>query len=329
MIHLSICYFTSRRIPCFEWFAASLNCETGGNYDGIRIIVVDFWMQPMPGDTERDAEWRRERATEFKGAIARWLPETPDFWHVAPKSTVWQGEHRRTKVDWFAASNARNTALCLAPDGWIAYVDDLSVLMPGWMKAVREAMAGPETMITCGAYRKVGNLQVSPDAQTITFEDRPSGHDGRWKYGNPDRPVSCAAAWMYGCSLVAPVEAFLKINGWPEALCDGLSFEDVICGVMLSKHGYTFQYDRRMLTLEDDDLHGQLPVMKRSDYGVSPNDKSHAVLRIAQEGDGWHPNYFGEEGIRGLRARVLAGDPFPICRIPENEWYTGALLKDL
>lgn len=134
---------------------------------------------------------------------------------------------------------------------------------------------------------------------------------------------------MYGCSLVAPVEAFLSINGFPEALCDGMGFEDVIAGIMLAKKGYSFQYDCRMLTLEDDDLHSQLPIMKRSDYGVSPNDKSHAVLSIAQTGDGWHPNYFGEDGIRGLRKRVLSGDPFPICRIPEHEWYTGKPLNEL
>ncbi len=325
MSHLTIAYFTSRKQPRIGWFFDSLHRETGGEYRDIRVVVVDRW------SADRGWGWRVSDDYEMLGPTAdvRIDAGGGTVIHTCPKPGVWQGEHRRTKVDWFAASNARNTALCLAPDGWIAYVDDLSVLMPGWLKAVREAMAGPETMITCGAYRKVGDLQVDPSGNVIKYDDRPSGHDSRWKHGKDDRPVSCAAAWMFGCSLVAPVEAFLRVNGWPEALCDGLSFEDVICGVMLSKHGYTFQYDRRMLTLEDDDLHGQLPVMKRSDYGVSPNDKSHAVLSIAETGDGWHPNYFGEEGIRGLRARILAGEPFPICRIPEHEFYTKTRLEDL
>jgi hypothetical protein len=305
---LTVAYFTSRKAPMIEWFFASLHRETGGDFTNMRIVIVDLWQE--------------ERANRM-GHRA-----DVDFWHVAPKPCVWQGKYRRTKIDWFSASNARNTAICLAPDGWIAFVDDLSVLTPGWLKAVREAMTA-EKVVTCGAYRKVGNLTVAQDGTIESFDDRPSGHDNRWKYGNDECPVKCEGNWMYGCSLVAPVEAFLSINGFPEALCDGMSFEDVIAGIMLSKKGYSFQYDRRMLTLEDDDLHSQLPVMKRSDYGVSPNDKSHAVLSIAQNGDGWHPNYFGDEGVRGLRQRVLAGEPFPICRIPEHEWYTGTRLEDL
>lgn len=314
MSHLTIAYFTSRKSPMIEWFFSSLNRETGGDYQGISIVVVDRWY----GDRDEN--------------IYQLWPYN-DGWgslrHVPAKPCVWQGPHRLTKEDWFAASNARNTAICLAEDGWIAFVDDLSVLTRGWLTAVREAVAGPNKIVTCGAYRKVGALIVASDGSVASFNDRPSGRDSRWEHGNDSVPVMCGGDWMYGCSLVAPVEAFLSINGFPEALCDGLGFEDVIAGIMLAKKGYSFQYDRRMLTMEDDDLHAQLPVMKRSDFGVSPNDKSHAVLNIAMNGDGWHPNYFGEEGIRGLRQRVLSGDPFPFYRIPEHEWYTGIRLEEL
>jgi hypothetical protein len=108
-----------------------------------------------------------------------------------------------------------------------------------------------------------------------------------------------------------------------------MGFEDVIAGIMLEKKGWDFSYDRRMMTFEDRDLHFVGPVMKRSDYGASPNDKSHALLNMAQQGNGWHPGFFGEEGIRGLRKRVLAGEPFPIMGIPEHEWFTGTPLRDL
>lgn len=312
---LSIAYFTSRKEPKLNWFFDSLHRETGGDYSGIKIIIVDFWKDERP--------WDQDTWTAAAHTSGRCILE-----HVTPKPTVWQGEHKLTKEEWFAASNARNTAVCLAPDGWIAFVDDVSVLMPGWLQHVREAMAGDQKAVTCGAYRKVKDLVVE-NGNVVSFTDHPGGHDNRYGYGSDIGAVECHGNWLYGCSLVAPVQAFLDINGWPEALCDGLSFEDCICGIMLGKKGYRFRYVRSMMTYESEELHAQLPVMKRSDYGVSPNDKSHAVLKMAQTGNGWHPNYFGEEGIAGLRRRVLAGEPFPIVQCPEHEWYTSTPLKDL
>lgn len=322
---LSIAYFTSRRNPAIEWFFHSLHRELKGEYADVRLVVVDFWSQELPHHnwTQEDADKRR---MHWKYQL---LPnDVIDLFFVAPKSNPWNGKDKITKVDWWAASSARNTAVCLAPDGWIAFVDDVSVLMPGWGDEVRRAMAGDPKRICCGSYRKVFDLVVDM-GNVVSLRDNPAGHDNRWGTGHDDHAVECGPNWMYGCSLIAPVEAFLEINGWNEALCNGLSFEDVITGIQLSKKGYSFEYSRKMHTLESEELHAQLPVMKRSDYGVSPDDKSHAVLRMAQEGNGWHPNYFGEEGIRGLRQRVLAGEPFPVCQIPEHEWWTKTPLKDL
>jgi hypothetical protein len=325
MSHLTIAYFTSRKQPMIEWFFDALHRETGGNYENIRVVVVDFWFSERniceegPHVDAFHAIYNAEQRIKAGGG---------KLIHGSPKPTVWQGKYKLTKVDWFAASNARNTAVCLAPDGWIAFVDDVSVLMPGWYAEVRRAMVGDRTTVTCGAYRKVFDLVVK-NGDVQSYRDNPAGHDNRFGYGSDHGAVPCYGNWMYGCSLVAPVEAFLSINGWPEAWCDGLSFEDCICGIMLEKQGYKFVYNRKMMTFESEELHAQLPVMKRSDYGVSPNDKSHAVLNAAKNGNGWHPNYFDEEGIRGLRQRVLAGEPFPIVQVPEHEWYTSTPLRDL
>lgn len=317
--HLTICYFTSRKQPMIEWFFDSLDRETKGNYEGIRLVIVDFYAWKRFGTGDRDG------LPEFDDKIARLNCEVK---YVTPKATVWQGEHRRTKVDWFAAANARNTAICHAPDGWIAFVDDLSVLLPGWLSRVRAAMDGPQNRITCGAYRKTRGMIVRA-GEVISYTNYPPGNDNRLAHVSGDGPHECSSNWLYGCSLAAPVEAFLSINGFPEALCDGMGFEDVIAGIMMGKKGYNFVYDPRMMTFESEELHAQLPIMKRSDYGVSPNDKSHAILNIALTGNGWHPNYFGEEGIRGLRQRILAGEPFPVERVPEHEWYLGTRLEEL
>ncbi len=303
-----------------EWFFDSLDRETKGNYEGIKVVVVDFWFD------QRNNEWIDAHA--MNDAALRIKAGGGVFVAGPPKPSVWQGPHRRTQVDWFAAGSCRNTAICLAPDGWIAFVDDLSVLLPGWLSRVRAAMEGPQNRITCGAYRKVKDLVVRA-GEVISYTNFPPGNDNRLAHVVGDGPHECGSNWLYGCSLAAPVEAFLSINGFPEALCDGLGFEDVIAGIMMGKKGYNFVYDPRMMTFESEELHAQLPIMKRSDYGVSPNDKSHAVLNIALTGNGWHPNYFGEAGIRGLRQRVLAGEPFPVERVPEHEWYVGTRLEEL
>jgi len=313
MPHVTYAYFTSRKNPLIKNFFDSLHREIAEDYSNKRIVVVDFWAKE-PGR----AEFIRSQAPEAaREALI----------HVPPKPTVWQGEHKLTEVHWWAACNARNTALCLAPDGWLVFVDDLSVMLPGYGKQILRAMQREKT-ITCGAYRKVKNLVVE-NGNIVTFEDHPGGRDNRFNYGNDIDGFPCGGNWMYGCSIAAPVEAMLEIGGWPEALCDGLSFEDVIAGIMMEKKDYRFVYDRLMMTYESEEGHHDGLVMKRSDYGTSPNDKSHAVLKIAQTGNGFHPNYFDESGIRGLRQRVLAGDPFPIVQIPQHEWFTGTALSEL
>lgn len=317
--HLTIAYLTSRKQPMIEWFFDSLHRETEGNYDGIKIVVVDFWAN--------------DRGTDFASKATHFVP---GLVHVTPKPSVWQGKHRLTKADYFAAANARNTALCHAPDGWIAFVDDLSVLMPGWLASVREAMAG--NYIVCGAYRKVNKLAVS-NGFVLGFEDNPSGHDGRWWKGSNTTAVDCSQwpEWSYGASLCAPVESFLTIGGWPE-ICDSNGGEDSCTGFMLANNRWRpatgFFYDRRMLTYESEELHAQLPRFLREDPckgdpDAKPrDDMSHAMLRVLKNRTA-HPGFFGDEGIRGLRQRILSGEPFPIVGIPEHRWFDHAKLSDL
>jgi hypothetical protein len=67
--------------------------------------------------------------------------------------------------------------------------------------------------------------------------------------------------------------------------------------------------------------------MKKTDKGVSPNDKSHAALNIAN-GTKYFENYY-EGGIRKMREEVLSGKPFPIVQIPDRDWYDGQLLSEM
>jgi hypothetical protein len=296
--HLTICWLTNRRDHKAEWFLDSLHRELGGDYSGVSVIMIDPRLSA--------------------GSVnARCVP---------PKPSTWQGPHRLTKEDWFAACNARNTGLCFAPDGWIAYADDLSVLLPGWLQSVREAMDG--NYIVCGAYQKVNGLVVER-GEVKAFTPIEGCVDARWQFGQDTRAVQVEGNFLYGCSSAMPVEALLAINGWPEDLCDGLGFEDCLTGHALENAGYVLRYDRRMKTLESDELHFVETPLKRYDFGVHPNNKTHAALRIARNAKRFDNPSLGEGGIRALRAKVLAGEPFPVPTGPTHEWFTGKPLGEL
>lgn len=301
-MNLTIAYCTCRLNCCWEWFFESLSRQIKGTEVSLNIVVVDFYK------------------------TSRKLPECAKPFnvnHVEAKPSVWSGPHRLTTQDYFSAANSRNTALCLASGEFVSFVDDLSVLMPGWMAYVQEAMKHEHT-ITLGAYQKVFDLKVE-DGVVTGFREDPNGIDIRNRKYKLS-PVSCRGEWHWGSSLVAPVEAYLSINGWDEN-CDGMGYEDVVTGQLLENAGWKFVYDPRMLTWEDQELHQQMPRMKRQDKGVSPKDKSHAIMESVRYRK-WASNYF-EGDIRGLRQRVLAGEPFPIVQVPDRDWFDGQLLSEM
>lgn len=297
---LTVAYITFRRFNRIEWFFESLARELKATPCELNVVVVDYHaherLEGMP------------------------MPCV----HVPPKPSVWQGEHRLTKRDYFAAANARNTALCYAPDGWIAYVDDLSILMPGWLSCVQRAMR--ENYIALGAYKKVKDLKMVDAPCRADYTVFPPGVDSRWNKGG-DQPVVAAGSWLYGCSVAMPVEALLKVNGWNE-LCDSLGSEDYCTGIALEKAGYSFRYDRTMLTLESEEGHHTEPSLPRFDKGVSPKDKSHAILeRIMGDPHPVSPFYV-DGGLRCERNRVLRGQPFTIPTQPTHDWFDQTPLSE-
>lgn len=304
---LTIAYMTNRREPCIQWFFDSFHRQCGGNYDDIKMVVIDFFAD-YPG--------RRESITK--------LAKTP-LTHIPPKPTVWQGQYRLTQRDYFAASNARNTALCVAPDGYIVYVDDLSVLCDGWLTEVRAAVAG--SYIACGSFEKVLSLEVV-DGQIAGYREHPPGKDSRLKHIFTDNPVACDGGWMFGASCAIPVEALLKINGWDED-CDSMSGEDYICGIMLAKNGYDLRYCPRMKTLESEERHFMeeafLRIIKPS---KTAKDASHQMLNMVLKGGRTTaPNY---SNMRELRQSVLFDNkPFPVSLIPEHHWVDGQPIREM
>lgn len=313
---LTVAYLTARKQTPIHWFFDSLRLQLEKHPElNVRVVVVDFWQSGTA---------HPRHINPIKGKCEEIV--------VSVKPNIWNGHHRLTKENWFNVSASRNTALCYARDGQIIYVDDLSVLMPGWLDAALEA----KDYIACGAYRKVKDLVVE-DGVVKSFTPFPAGEDNRLKHVTQDVTL-CGGHWAYGCSIAGPVEAFLSVNGWPEDLSGGLGFEDVLMGIVMENAGWKFKYDRRMMTLESEEGHHAEPAFRREDWhmengvavlgGDGKDDKSHRALNIARASKSF-PNSFGEGGIRALREKILKGEPFPIPTAPDREWYSGKLLSEL
>ncbi len=318
-MRLTIAWFTNRRDPKLDWFLDSVLSQAEP-WDDIRFIIVDFYASEpgrligILGDS-------------FASALGNQIT------HVEPMPSVWNGRHRLTKDNWFNAAGARNTAICLCPDDHLVFADDLSVALPGWLNAAKEAVR--RGGITLGCYQKVKNLVVKGGIAT-SFDEFEDGKDHRLKLlPNQDGPQFAYQSWFYGCSFVSPIESLLAIGGFSDALTATHGYEDGVASVMLRNNGITMEIDPRMKTFESEELHHvhgnhfRRWDPCRGDPNARPrDDASHAMMNIASAVK-FHPNHFGEEGIRGLRQRVLRGEPFPIMKTPEHHWFTGKHLSEI
>ncbi len=252
---LTIAFVTSRKEPKFQWFLDSLHLQTGGDYENIKIMRVD---------SNLDTSYlvcSRVVGGDFVDSDA-----------FPPKPTIWQGKHRITKEDWWAKSNAMNTAIILCQTDFIAFVDDRSVLSPKWLECVFDAMR--ENYAVVGSYEKRANLKVDNGVISDMGEDL--GQDTRPQYGEP---VS-TRDW-YGGSCALPLEWCLQVNGFSEDLCDGLGSEDSMFGVTLRNSNFPMKFDSRMRIIEDRTPSEIGGALKRADKGVDlgTNAKSWAIVK--------------------------------------------------
>ncbi len=291
---LTIIYCSARKEPHFEWFVDSLRHECAGK-DSPDIIFVDF-------------EFGR------RGYPACVLPVNAR--HVPCKPTIWQGEHKITKDDWWAKSAYLNTGACIAKTDWIAFLDDRCVLVPGWLKCVREAMAG--NYAVAGSYQKRINMKVEDGY--IVENGEVTGHDTRNPKGQLGGVIQTFGDHWFGCNNALPLEWFLEMNGAPEDVCDSLGYEDTIMGNMLIRNGFVTKYDPRMKVIQDRTLPESDSLVKRTDWGSSPNDKSHAIERKIS-GSKTSLNSFS---IRAVRDAVQKGEPFPPPSASHVDWYDNA-----
>jgi hypothetical protein len=306
---LSVAYLTGRNNPRLEWFADSLHRQVLKG-DEIELLVIDSLL------------WENEglRSAQVRAIVNDRFPLV----HVPPKPNVWQGPSKLTKQDWWAASNTRNTAMCECSHEWLAFADDLSVVMPGWLDGVRRAMN--KGYVLLGAYAKAHDMVVT-DGKLVSHHVHDLDH--RLRHTSGGKRIEVDGAWLCGCSFAAPLEWFLEVNGMDEA-ADSLSSEDYLLGIRLQKAGRRFIYDPGVYTVEDRLAHFEPGnVLLRSDYTVSgapDKDFSHWILRTVREGG---KRSLGTPDLRELRALRKQGLPYPVPGKPDHHIYTGIPLNEL
>jgi len=320
---VSIVYATGRAEPAFEWLADSLARQLGDG-DDVEVIVVD-----RLHDKARGERFRAAAADRF------------DLVHVPPKPTPWQGPHRLTRADWFAASSARNSGLVHATAPYVAFVDDCAVVMPGWWDTVARGARGGAVL--AGAYQRRSAMVVREGILVDGHLDA-HGLDARWSRGDDAKPVPIGGGELYGSSFAAPRELLLAVNGLDE-LCDGLGQEDVHLGLRLEAAGATIAYARAMLTIESEELNHAGAALERHDrwlpapryserlaeFGVHERhtdgrtDASHMMLDIVLGTGSWatHGNYYW------LADLTPAHYPALVERFPTHHWFDGCPLRDL
>lgn len=296
---LSIGYLTSR-IHCeLDWFTESLEqkIESG---DEIEVIVVDS-------------------LTVGKTPLRKIGGASLGF--TEPKPNAFSGRQRLTSENWWSKSSSINTFLCYANHDYVVMVDDRSVIGPDWMKAVRRAEA--ERYVLAGSYQKrtamtVENGVVRNGGIIVAEDPRKSSVDG---------PIPCGGEWFFGCCTGAPLEYWLAINGAPER-CDGMSFEDVISGLLMQNNGFPMYYDRRALLIEDRTPELIGPAIRRTAKEKHPNDtsdKAHTLLREVRAGQKQSVNGFD---MRQLRLQIRAGEKFPLPDPEMKDWFDGQPIRE-
>ena len=316
---LTVVYLTFRLRPRFEWFAASYMRELAAvpeaAAEGVQVVVIDgrLWH-----DTARQDAFKEIAAGRFA------------FEHVPPKPSVWQGPHRLTQRDYFCAASARNTAFALARGRHTIFVDDLSVLLPGWLKA--HLHAATNGYVLAGTTCKHKNIVVGDDGSVVSYTEFPPGRDSRLAhFPGGDGVHPCSGQWLYGGTFSIPTELALRLNGQDE-IHDIIGGEDYDLGIRAGRTGTRISISRACGTFEDEDGHHTEAAMVRLDKpwpgSQGPFSSNYLLNRLTQESSRTTTigNHFD---LRELRNRVLRGEDFPIPGEPVRHWVDGQPLSEM
>jgi hypothetical protein len=319
---ISIVYSTHRTEPRFHWFADSLAAQLDG--DAPEVVVVDGLHSP-------------EREHAMTATVAGRFP----FRAVPPKPTPYNGPHRLTRLEYFAAASARNTGIVHATRPYLVFVDDLSVLMRGWWDEV--TLAADTGTVVVGCYHRQRAMRVEHGTLVSSIETA-EGLDSRWELGEEGAYVEVSGGHVFGSNFCAPRELLLAVNGFDEH-CSAVGAEDYHLGIRLEWAGAHILLSHDLLMIESDDgrenqaelvrldkvLGEEAYLARLRDFGVERRstegnfDVSHLLLDILY-------------GTREIRSRGnyydlanLVPDDLPglVERFPTHDWVDGQPLAEM
>lgn len=319
---ISIIYSTNRVDPKFDWFVLSLDNQINdSDKDAVEIILVNytckFYMDNEPLDK-----------FEINGF---------NVIKSSPKPNIYQGQQRKTTGEYFSPANARNTGALLSSGEYLVFVDDVSILMPGWFDEVKKAAS--ENKIVCGAYQKHFEMVVE-NGNLISSRKHDAGIDSRWGLGEY---AKITGQQLFGCSFGIPAKDFIEVNGFDE-ICDSIGGEDYQLGIRLNNAGKEIFYNRKMLTIESEELHNQPYLMKREDRVLSPDEYmkkliSFGVHKRHRQGN-WDSSHMILDILYGTKQIKSIGNNYSIeadrpskyfVPVPDTEvhWFDGKLLSEM
>jgi len=283
-LRLSICYLTGRAEPHLEWVLQAIRKQRRKE-DKIELVVVDA--------LERS---QRDLTSDVSGVEHLVV--------VAPKPNLWQGRHRVTSRDFWAKSQAANTAICRARYDYVAFLDDRCILGDRWLATIRDGYQ-KRTAVQAGAYERI------PGAGQKEIDHRLQLH--------PNGKKRCDGGWLYGCTFALPLAWALKVNGFEEGM-DGLAQEDCMFGFQLVNAGYRIDFVPSLFVT----LHRE-PYAEHAYERERGGDK----LLAAQERFQKRKRTEFTPDLRVLRSRLRAGADFPMPDFGNLDWYDGRLIQDL
>lgn len=231
---ITIAYITARLDPRFDLFADSIAPQLKPTD---QVVFVDQFVEFNPN-----------RISEYRDLVDGRF----EMLHIAPKPSIWRGKHRKTRRAFADTSSSRNTAIIVAKNEYIVFIDDLSALHPGWRDYHQKA--ADNGWIFAGSYQSARNVKVLLDG-TVHY-NKLGGPDGRIKHQTTDEPIQIPGSWLFGSNAGIPMEYLLKVNGYDE-FCARRGVEDCQLGARLANAGYGDKmfYDKNCMVTEDQWYH--------------------------------------------------------------------------